>query len=225
METKQWLYEGLDDFPVLRRKLQNFCVDHSLEERPALVWQCIPLDSCEVLLSSKDLSAALEEGAGDKKDQSGWWYGFRAGQRPVPVFDGLAAHNGNSDLGWTTEIHSDGGVIAGLWTFPSVPSQEGTSHLVVSDFHESAFADFASLATRLFATAPIAYPALVTCTMLNAPMVRFHRNRFRHPVVGPRRNTLQWRVRKADSGEHVDAVLKLMSAELVRAYGLLPLSA
>lgn len=221
MDTKQRLYEGLEDFPVLRRKLQNFCVDHSLEGSPALVWQCIPLEPCEVLLSSKELSTTLEEGAGDEKDQSGWWYGFRTGQRPVPVFDGLAAHKASEDIGWMTEIHSDGGVIAGLWTFPSVPSQEGTSHLVVSDFHERAFADFASLATRLFSTAPIAYPALVTCTMLNAPMLRFHRDRYRHPLVGPRRSTLQWRVRKADSGEQVDAVLKLMSAELLRAYGLL----
>lgn len=223
MDTNKMMHEELSDFPVLRRKLTNFCVDYSLHDKPALVWQCTPLEPGEIHLGSNDLSATLAEGAGVDRSQNGWWYGFRLAQAPVPVFDGLKAHKMVDDLRWMTEVHSDGSVIAGLWSFPSVASHEG-NQLVIYDFHEEAFADFASLASRLFATAAIAYPALVTCTLLNAHILRFHRKGWRHPIEGPRRKTLQWRVRKANSREQVAPILKLMAAELPRAFGQLTLS-
>lgn len=55
---------------------------------------------------------ALEAGA---PSDDGWWHGFRSGGVCSPVFDGISTTWQHRELyGWTTEIHEDGHLLAGV---------------------------------------------------------------------------------------------------------------
>jgi hypothetical protein len=70
--------------------------------------------------------------------------------------------------GWMAEMHSDGHVIAGLWSFP-----EKDAKLFLSEWHDRAFADFALLAKSLYAAAHQEGTLQITCTLLKASRLSF----------------------------------------------------
>lgn len=210
----------LDEWPSFQHKLRNFCSDYALDAKPALVLQCRPGKPLELDVKSKVLVDALEAGTGNLADREGWWYGFHAGRRPVPVFDGLAAYSPEDEQGWMTEVHSDGHVIGGLWVFPETGGQEPASFPLISDFHTKVFSDFAALIKSVWAAAEVEYPVHVTCSLLNAQKLRFGNNRFHFHSRELRRDILQWRVREVGDPHALADTLSLMGGELLRAFGV-----
>lgn len=221
MTPNSFLEGILVDNQPQRQKLLSFVADYDLRSRPALIWQCHPVQPVEIDVSATVLRETLEAGA-DGAGGDGWWYRFRAGNRSAPVFDGLAACDSSEDAGWTAEVHTDGHIIAGLWSFPELGNRDGTAQMVVSDFHSQAFLDFGSVATRLNALLPSAYPCQATCTLANAFQVHFHREHSRQAPRKANRQHLQWRVREVKNQEELAKTLELMARELPRAFGQWP---
>jgi len=219
MVTTDLYADLLVEWPDLRRKLRSFCDDYGLHGKPALILQCRPTKPMELDVRSQVLVDALEAGTGSQTDRDGWWYGFRAGRRPVPVFDGLAAYSAEEGQGWMTEIHCDGHLIGGIWSFREKWSQDGQPLQLITDFHTKLFSDFAALTTSVWAAGEVEYSGLVTCSLLNAQKFRFDRERFPFYARELKRNVLQWRVRDVRSPQALMEVLGLMSDELLRAFG------
>lgn len=209
----------LDEWPDFRHKLRNFCCDYALHAKPALILQSRPSQPLELDVKSKALVDAIEAATGNQVDRDGWWYGFHAGRRPVPVFDGLAAYSQEDEQGWMTESHSDGHVIGGLWVFPESRAREVETILQISDFHTRVFSDFAALTANIWAAGEVEYPGHVTCSLLNAQKLRFGRERFPFYSRELRRNVLQWRVREVAGPQALADALRLMGDELLRAFG------
>lgn len=209
----------LNEWPDFRIKLRSFCGDYGLDAKPALILQCRPSKAVELGVASKAVVDALEVGAGNQAERDGWWYRFHAGRRPVPVFDGLAAYSSEDEQGWMTEVHSDGHVIGGLWTFPETRGAEEVPFPMISDFHTDIFSDFGALTASVWAAGSVECSGHVTATLLNANKLRFCRQRGLSYSRGLRRSVLQWRVREAVSTEALGDVLNLMGAELLRAFG------
>ena len=162
---------SLTDHLALRRKLAAFRDDYQLTDKPALVWQCRPMTSVEVDVKSAALKEALGKGAVPVSDSAGW-YAFRSGQLPTVVFDGLASSRDAEGQGWVAEIHTDGHIVAGLWTFPDVSIGEARSSCV-STFHGQAFTDFGVLAANLMEAADYEGQCEMTCTLLRASQLPF----------------------------------------------------
>lgn len=207
---------SLRTHPDFLRKLVVFCHDYDLTDKPALIWQCRPVAPLEVNIAEPAIHEAIRNGAAEVSNAA-WWYAFHSSQAPVFTFDGVAA-SAEHDAGWMSEMHSDGHIIAGLWTFP-----QENSALQLSDWHSEAFTDFAVLAKNLYAVAQHAGAIHVTCTLLKAPRLTFVRKDDRSRRV-PRqqlqRPDLQWRVRVCDNSEGLHQIGVAMGRELLRAYGI-----
>ena len=222
MATDNLLDGVLTDYPRLRGKLLNFCADYGLLEKPAVIWQCHPTTALEVNVSDKAVREAIEAGA-PETESNGWWHGFRSGRRSSPIFDGVAACSAADEQGWMSEFHTDVHVIGGLWRFPDSQVRDGSSSLLLSNFHRNAFHDFASLANRLSSLFDQSNPCLVTCTLINSDQIRFSRERHPYASTKVTRRFLQWRVRAAKDASERTAAYDLMAVELVRAFGNWPL--
>ena len=210
---------SLTDHLALRRKLAAFRADYQLTDKPALVWQCRPTTPVEVDVKSAALKEALSKGAVPGTD-SAWWYAFRSGQLPTVVFDGLASSRDAEGQGWVAEIHTDGHIVAGLWTFPDAPIGEVRSPCM-STFHGLAFTDFGALVTNLLAAAAYEGQCEMTCTLLQAERLPFvlESNRYHPQPRRLRRDELQWRIRPCQGADSIRAVAALMAEDFLRAYG------
>lgn len=203
---------------VLARKRDSFVEDYGLRAKPALVWQCMPEESLDVDVVDDALRTAIQEGAGAVSD-TGWWYGFNGGRRPVLVFDGLASTSAADASGWATEVHADGHFMAGVWSFPEVVLNGQTSRSAVADFYVDAFRDFAYVAGKVYKAASYTRTVSVTCTMLQAnqlPMAG-HRDRIIAPAV--QRQVLRWPMLTVESPGHMEVACSAMAAQFMRAYG------
>lgn len=218
MVAKQTLGNYFHEYPRLDEKLSNFIEDRQLTAKPAIVWQCSSINNVEVDVNDQSVKSALQLGAKSEQHDDGWWYSFRSNQQVVPVFDGLATHSVSDQSGWATEFHSDGHILAGLWTFPSAPGQEAQT-LCVAKFHKQAFTDFGQLIASLREASSMEGECLITCSMLNSAQLGFHNQGYRNELRRVHREHLHWRVRGAKSGEQIQVVSQLMSVEFLRAYG------
>lgn len=203
---------------VLARKRDSFAEDYGLRAKPALVWQCMPEESLDVDVVDDALRTAIQEGAGDVSD-TGWWYGFNAGRRPVLVFDGLASTSAVDASGWATECHADGHFMAGVWTFPEVSPNGQTPRAAVADFYVDAFRDFASVAGKVYEAVSYSSRVVLTCTMLQANQLPLagHRDRIIAPAV--QRQVLRWPMLTVESPGHLKVACSAMAAQFMRAYG------
>ena len=218
--NSSYLWDGvLEDYPVLRRKLKNFCVDYSLHDKPALVWQVMPTASVDVQWDDSQIPEVLRAGAGNTHNRDGWWYSFQSGRRPVPTFEGIAAYSFSDDQGWMTEVHSDGHLIGGLWSFPNYPNQDGANRPALADFYQNAFIDFAQLALSMNSVGQLGFPCLLTCTFINSDDISYVREKHPRLVASIKRKNLQWRVRTAASEAQLHSIMNLMSKELFHAFG------
>lgn len=165
---------SLTDHLALRQKLAAFRADYLLTDKPALVWQCRAMTPVEVDVKSTGLKEALSKDALPGSDSA--WYAFRSGQQPTFVFDGLASSRDAEGQGWVAEIHTDGHIVAGLWTFPDVSIKEARSSCV-STFHGQAFTDFGVLAANLMEAVDYEGQCEMMCTLLQASQLPFIRSR------------------------------------------------
>ena len=206
------------EYPRLDEKLSNFIEDRKLMAKPAIIWQCSLINDVEVDANDQSVKSALQLGAKSEQHDEGWWYSFRSNQQVVPVFDGVATHSILDGDGWTTEFHSDGHILAGLWTFPFAPGQEEQT-LCVAKFHKQAFTDFGLLVANLREASSTEGECLITCTVLNSAQLGFHNQGYRNELRRVHREHLHWRVRGAKSREQIQLVSQLMGIEFLRAYG------
>ena len=204
---------------VFKRKLDAFVEDYSLESKPALVFQAIPAGTTAIDVTKHSVQTALHEGA-DAISDTGWWYAFKASGRPVLVFDGLASSSNAGEQGWVSEVHEDGHLIAGLWTFPHVREHEQESQPAAASFYVHAFRDFGFVARKVYEAASYSGGVVATCTLLQANLL---------PLAAPRggsviasaskRSVLHWPLQTAASLDVMDAVCASMAVRFMRTYG------
>ena len=206
------------------RKRENFIVDHGLENRPAIVWQCTPAERLLMDAVQEPIAAVLETGASQRSGcRDGWWYGFSAGRRVSRVFDGFASASPDNAIdhhGWVTQLHRDGHLIAGLWTFPEGSEGQGYTGPLVAAFHVDAFVDFGSLSTRVFEAAEYAGAVLLTATMCLADQLRFANVHGPVSATRLRRNQLRWPVTVVSTPNGIPDECLNMARQFMSAFGL-----
>lgn len=204
---------------VLERKRTNFLDDWDLHQKPSLVWQCWPGGSLTLPVPDDKLRDALRAGGGPNST-GGWWEAFRS-PSPALVFDGLSstAARRATDIGWVTEVHVDGYVGAGLWTFPECqrPKSDG-ARFGAADFYSDAFLDFASFTSEAYKAAAYSGRLFMTCTMHQADQLPLLDGHGLLVMPAPRRKTLQWPVVATDV-QGLAAVGLEMAARFLRVYG------
>lgn len=203
---------------AFERRRSNFLADYRLLERPALIWQCHPSEPLTIDLTSEPLAEAFRQGGGPEAD-SGWWDSFKCQGRPVLVFDGVSSTSRRDKATWGTEVHADGHVIAGVWTFPELWQVQtpGESVLGVADFYSEAFRDFAYFAARVFDAAPYSQGLYATCTMHRAQQLPLLGS---HSVasLASNRDSLRWPLHAVGVGDLL-AAGRSMAAQFLRIYG------
>ncbi|MGT2453879.1 hypothetical protein ACU4GI_11505 [Cupriavidus basilensis] len=202
--------------PDMLLRLAEFAVGYVPQSKPALLVQASPdIRGLEVDLSGIALQAALRHG---NDRQHAWWGGLHAPSELQPVFRGLACQDSREAPRWACEMHRDGSVIAGVWTFPEGGS--GSDRPCLHDFYVGFFDDFVEKALRL--TADLAQPYRLTATLLQASALPFATSSYggwQGTAAAPRLDTLQWPLRLVSAPEHWRAAATLMNAELFGAYG------
>lgn len=200
----------------LMRRLTSLVSDYALEDKPTLVWQCLPAFAAEVDVSAPALKAALREGAA-AVSSAAWWCAFHSHHRPTPVFDGVSS--GSSSEGWVSEVHRDGHFVAATWSFPDISSGTGGSRPAIAEFYVEAFRDFVYTAAAVLKAASLSGPVYFTCTMLHADMLPMTGRGGGVNTAAPKRKTLRWpTLLAADEGDF-DKVRIALSAQFLRAYG------
>jgi hypothetical protein len=203
---------------AFERRFEAFVQDYDLGSKPALVFQAMPLESLAIDIKNHGVLNAIQEGAG-AISESGWWYGFKAGGRPVLVFDGLASSSKTSEHGWASEVHVDGHVVAGLWTFPDAGESGQTSRPAVASFFTHAFRDFGFFTRSVHEATPYSGSVALSCTMLQAnelPLIASRGNTISPAVKRP---VLRWPLQIASGLADIDAVCGAMAVRFMRAYG------
>lgn len=217
MDNSRILEAVLNDHPVMQRKLTSFVEDYGLSGKPALIWQCRPKTAVGIDITTQAINNVVKAGASTQRN-NGWWYGFKSDQRPKPIFDGLAAYDNESSQGWMSEIHTDGHIIAGIWTFIET-EVDGSRVKCVADFYAEAFLDFGALAAKLLEASAIPGECSITCTLLNATDLAYCKEMHPNQVNRINRKHLQWEVRDCLGPVQIADISNLMATEFIRAYG------
>lgn len=203
---------------ALERKIEAFVQDYDLGSKPALVFQAMPLEPLAIDVKNHGVLTAVQEGAGAISD-SGWWYGFKAAGRAVLVFDGLASTSNRIEQGWASEVHVDGHLVAGLWTFPDVRQDGLTSRPAVASFFVEAFRDFGFVTRSVYEATSYSGPVAVTCTMLQANELPLAASRGNTVSPAVKRSVLRWPLQLASGLTDIDSACGAMAVRFMRAYG------
>lgn len=209
-----WLKDRVTN--QLRLKRSSFAIDYEVGDKPALVLQLMPVGArVTVDVRAAPVGKALRrEGV---HSEYAWWRQFVSSEGIKPVFDGIAANGKRSSNGWTTELHTDGHLIAGLWTFPN----DGEQGVLVRGFFQKVFADFAHLAAGVYEAAAVAGQMSATCTLLNATKLPLRpRGGWGDGSPAPSREVLEWPVEDIAEADGIAAAFEVMRARFARAYGM-----
>lgn len=203
--------------PDLHWRLMEFIEDYSLGDKPALVWQWRPVDPVEIEVAASAVHDLMSRGAVSSRARA-WWNGFRSSYGIANVFQGLSSTDPRNAAGWAAEVHTDGHLIAGLWSFPEMPV-DGKPAPCLSDFHTEAFQDFAELSRAAAAVFDVTGASCMTATLLAATTLRIVRsgNHWGHQPRPATRDTMQWRVRTG-STDQLRAIGDAMAADYKRAF-------
>ncbi len=204
--------ETLERF--FHRKRDGFIEDHELRNRPALLWQCMPCTPLALEVSNEKIREAMRGGGAD----DGWWEGFRMNGPPRLAFEGLTSVGGSGDARWATELHVDGYLAAGIWTFPELRSHSGEVVAGVADYYADAFLDFVQLARGIYEAAQYSDRLRLTCSMHLATRLVLLGGRDQVIAPAPKRSTLRWPIVATDVAGLGDAGVA-MAAQFLRAYG------
>lgn len=203
---------------ALERKRMNFSADYGVESKPALIWQCMPARELLLDVATDQLRETLQRGAGDESGIA-WWYGFRANQPTVPVFEGYASSTLQNAAGWATELHVDGHLLAGVWSFPELSEKSGQPGPAVLSFYKTAFLHFVSLAAKVYEAASVPGKIFLTCTMQHADKLPLADDRGWIMSEAAKRQTLRWPVLSVENGADFSAAGASMAAQFMRSYG------
>jgi hypothetical protein len=194
------------------RKLRNFMSDHGLDDVPALVFQCAPVEPHAPDLKAIALHHALLNGAGQAW-HGDWWAGFVGGVSST-VFEGIAAMNDRAEPNWAIEVHQDGHVLAGIRLLV-LSNIDG-----LPDNIENAFPHFGLLIDSLYSAASINGKMRVTSSLVNAKGLRLlkFRNYGQPSVRVLRREMLEWPVRLANNAADLKVICKDMQDQMSRVF-------
>lgn len=209
------LEEALERF--FKRKRTSFMEERELQTKPALTWQCWPSDALVLDLSNDKVREALREGGGPASTD-GWWHGFKMSWRPALAFDGLTSSMDRGDAGWATELHADGHLVAGIWTFPELGSQSASPGPGVADFYVDAFRDFAYLAGKVYEAARYTATLHLTSTMHQADKLPLVGGYDRVVAKASTRKTLRWPIAIATVAA-LPEIGSAMATQFMRIYG------
>jgi hypothetical protein len=203
--------------PNLHWRLMEFIEDYSLGDKPALIWQWRPVDPVEIDVEAPAVHDLMSRGVVSSRMHA-WWYGFRSTYGIANVFPGLSSTDPRNAAGWAAEVHTDGHLIAGLWSFPEMPV-DGTPAPCLSDFHMEAFRDFAELSGAAASVIDSTGASCMTATLLGATSLRIVRNgnHWGHQPRQATRDTMQWRVRTGSTAQ-LRAIGDAMVADYKRAF-------
>lgn len=202
---------------AFERKRANFLEDYDLKAKPALIWQAWTADKLEVDISDEKLREAMRGGGGPASDDA-WWHGFKVSGWPTLIFEGLASTKDRDGAGWATEVHVDGHITAGVWTFPGSGQGSATPGHGVAEFYVDAFRDFTYLASKVFDTAGASGAVHLTATMHQADKLALLADPGHVVAPAPKRKVLRWPIATVDAAELLGAG-SAMAAQFMRVYG------
>lgn len=201
----------------LRTQRDVFVEDYAIAGKPALIWQSAPLQAVVFDVSSKPLQSALQAGAGLISD-NGWWDGFEAHASPSLVFDGISSSKVGS-AGWAFQVHVDGSMIAGVWTFPDVQRRDDSRQLSLAPFYVEAFRDFGYVVAKCYEANAYQGASTLTCTMNSADMLALVGARDNIVAEPVKRKTLRWPLIQVSDLSGIEDGCRSMAVQLMRAYG------
>lgn len=199
------------------RKRASFLEDYELRSKPALILQAWPVEPLDVDTSNEKLQDAMRKGGGPASGD-GWWNGFTFGWWPTLVFDGLSSKSEHSAAGWATEVHVDGHIVAGVWTFPTASEGTSDAQLGVADFYSGTFKDFSYLATQILSSLEVSGAVHLTTTMHMADKLAYLAGRGRISAPAPNRKTLRWPI-ATTTGADLTKTSSAMAVQFMRTYG------
>lgn len=205
------------------RKLHDYVERHRLEQRPALIVQASPVDATLDLAVRSTLYSNLLAGGSGR--HGAWWNGFtQLSTRVEPFFHGIELLSYSEDPKWASELHTDGHVVAGTWTFPELSDGQGKQVAVVAYFFTELFEDFVDIVDKVQQTLTPPESFDITATLWRANQLGFGRkSTFGNDVTlcpPSRLATLQWRVRRAADRAGLVQVATRMASDLLGAYGV-----
>lgn len=202
---------------AFKKKRSAFLEDYELQAKPVLIWQAWPATAHKVDLSSDQLCEAISGGGGPGADD-GWWGGFKPYGRPSLVFNGLKSIQNHANAGWVTEVHFDGHLVAGIWSFPETDIGKATPQQGVVDFYVDAFHNFAFLADKVFAAMGVTGEIHLTASLLQADKLALLGNAGRISASAPRRKSLRWPNLTIECA-HISIEAVAMADQFMRIYG------
>lgn len=203
------------------KKLDAFLVDYDLKERPALLLQAGPLASdIEIDLHDPGTRVALAQGNAD--DSLSAWHGFQGASSALRgSVDGIAAVSQERPAIWSSELHTDGYLIAGVWDFDGL-GVSGRDFLITWKY-AYAFIDFGRLVGNVAKAIDRANDDwLITAVLLGSDRVLYgsKANRNSNGTSPPlRRKNLEFRIRRCAGVEGLRRAGVLMGQDFQRAYG------
>lgn len=214
----------LERNPEFLLRLHEVLATWGLAGKPGLYLQARPAPGSAVHLDvdAPAVRQALRTGAqGDER----WWDSLEAPhtQRNVHGITGLMDATKPE---WLTEVHHDGHVLAGVWTFPSAPTRDGET-LVIADWYANFFRHFFEFAASVAQAADLNGQFQVTATLVNADALRYanSNNAGYIGVSGEPCNlkNVQWMVHTSEIGsEQWQALAVTMAKGLLGAYRARP---
>lgn len=160
----------LQGHPEFLLRLHEVVGTWALGDKPGLYLQARPASEGRVALDvdAQPVRQAVRTGAqGDEQ----WWDSLEAphAQRSVHGITGLMDARQPE---WLTEVHHDGHVLAGVWTFPSAPTRDGET-LVIPDWYATFFKHFFELTANVAQAGRLDGEFHVTATLVNADALRY----------------------------------------------------
>jgi hypothetical protein len=204
---------------AFERKRVAFLEDYRISEKPAWIWQFMPAQTLKIDPENQSLQQAIRTGAvGDYANN--WWNGFQARQSISFVFDGLSSARADIAPGYATEVHTDGHIIIGLWTFPdNIVHQDGTKGLGVADFYSDAPEEAVVVARSIYASLGYEAGIVFTSTLHQANLLPMVNGRGNILAAASGRQTLRWSVSELGTPADLDSAGEDAARQFLRIYG------
>lgn len=202
---------------AFEQKRKNFLDDYELNSKPALILQAWPVEPLSLDISNEKLREAMRQGGGSASED-GWWYGFKFGWWPALVFDGLSSKSEHGSAGWATEVHVDGHIAAGVWTFQEANEGTAAPQMGVGDFYSNVFLDFTYLVSEVLGALGVSGAVQVTATVHLAEKLALFGGYGRISAPAPNRRTLRWPIATTTVAD-LPGAGSAMAAQFMRTYG------
>lgn len=207
----------LNDQPEFILRLHELLVTWGLIDKPGLYLQARPVakGGAPLDVDAPAVRHALREGAQGKEH---WWDNLAAPVALSSVHGVTGLVSSSPD--WVSELHRDGHMLAGVWSFPEAPTRGGET-LAIVDWYANFFTQFFDLMAKVAEAGSLSGDFHVTATLVNADGLRFatvneHGN-FRG-VAGEKSalKNVQWLVYTAPIGTQQWAKLAIAMADGIR---------